>query len=95
MAGGTVHHFQKVHVRALCGQLFPQPDAIPADAPGVADGRAGPGQGDGLVEAFAAGELAVVVAGNRLAGAHQMLHPVDVIDVNGTEVEDCHRSFPL
>ena len=52
-----------------------------ADLAGVADPQTGPGQGDRLIEAFAAGEDGVTPAQDGFSGPDEVVEAVDPVDV--------------
>ena len=61
----------------------------------MADRNTGACAGYRLVQAFAAGKMMKVEHGNRLAGLDEILNIVDVIKVDGPEIDDfSHMQSP-
>ena len=81
------------HVDAEGRQAVHQPAAVPPDAAGVGHRRPGQGQGRRLVGPLAAGEDPVAAAGQGFPRPNHVIDVVDVIDVEGAEVEDRHLLF--
>ena len=74
-------------------QVF-QHRAVRAVTAGMADRGAGPGQGNGLVQAFSAGLDRPGLGGQGFPGLHKMIHLIYVVQVQGTEVQDSHLFSP-
>ena len=56
--------------------------------------RAGPGQGNGLIEALTSRETPKVPSLQRLPGLDESFDPVDEVDVDAAEVDDRHEWIP-
>ena len=70
-----------------------QPETVLTDASGMLHLRPRPRQGGGLIGTFAAGKDFVRVARNRLAWLGNVIDSIDVIDIEGAEVENWRQGF--
>ena len=66
-----------------------------ANAARVVNHRPGPGQGDGLVEPFAAGVHRLAQGGQGLARLDEMLHLIYIVQVQRTEIQGFHATTSL
>ena len=71
-------------------QRFP---ALP-DAAGMADFRAGPGEGDGLVQTLSAALDAAGQGVQRFARLDKVFHVIDIIQVQGSKIQHFHLCKP-
>ena len=94
VAVGQVGPAEKAAVHAAVDQTLAQELALAADEARVVDLRAGHGEGDGLVEALAAAADGIVRGGQGLPCPGQMVHVIDVVDIQGADVQDSHIRVP-
>jgi len=82
--------FHEVGVHALLAQLFSQESALLPDDADMVRPRARLRQRDGLVEPLAAAADREGFARLRLAGLDVVLHLIDVVDVDGADIDNFH-----
>ena len=92
-AGGVVLP-EEVQMDAALHQGLPQEAALLADDAGMPDGEPRPGHGDGLIEALAAAVDLAAQAGPGLPRLDELVHGIDIVKVQGTEIQDLHCCLP-
>ena len=93
VALGLFRLAQQRHVHAASGQQVLEHNALRADAARVVHLRAGPGQGDGLVQALAPGRDHAGMRLERLPRPHKVVHGIHIIHVQGSKIKYLHVLF--
>jgi hypothetical protein len=88
MTSRLVDDTHKSGIDPLGFQSFEKPIAVAPDSPDMHNVDTGARQGNGLIKPFTASEDPVTIAANRLAGPHEMIDLVNMVDVDRTEIDD-------
>ena len=90
MAGRNIQRPEMGHISSRIPQKLREKCSVRADVSGMDDLRSRSCSGNGLVESLASCVKRSCGGGNGLTGLYDMLHGVDDINVQGTEVQNLH-----